>query len=112
MLTGSGTSQTGTNPMSQTYAILSKDTFKTLYRALNDSVAAGNLSQYEKEEIQDTLDKVLYNGTTRKWFQVIDYNDPSFATSSGRAQYDHYGVYPVTETNTYPHPHTIGYCDS
>ena len=46
--------------MSQTYAILSKDTFKTLYRALNDSVAAGNLSQYEKEEIQDTLDKVLY----------------------------------------------------
>ena len=46
---------------------------------------------------------------TRKWFQVIDYNDPSFATNSGRAEYDHYGVYPITETNTYPHPHTIGY---
>ena len=67
--------------MSQTYAILSKDTFKTLYRALNDSVAAGNLMEDEKEEIQDALDKVLYNGTTRKWFQVIDYNEESFYES-------------------------------
>jgi hypothetical protein len=95
--------------MSQTYTILSKDTFKTLYRSLNHSVKAGAISQYEAEEIQNTLDKVIYNGTTRQYFQVIDYNDPSYANSSGRAQYDHYGVYPVTETNTYPHPHTIGY---
>jgi hypothetical protein len=97
--------------MSQTYAILSKDTVKTLYRALNDSVAAGNLYEDEKEEIQDALDKILYNGTTRKWFQVIDYNDPSFATCYDRARYDHYGVYPISETNTYPHPHTIGYSE-
>ena len=95
--------------MSKTYTVIHKNTFETLYRSLNDSVNAGSISKYEAEEIQDTLDKIIDNGTTRKWFQVIDYNDPSFATNSGRAEYDHYGVYPITETNTYPHPHTIGY---
>ena len=94
--------------MSQTYTVLHKDTFKTLYRSLNHSVKSGAISQYEAEEIQDALDKVLYNGTTRQWFQVIDYNDPSFATSSGRARYDHYGRYPIQEERKYPHPHTIG----
>ena len=94
--------------MSQTYTVLHKDTFKTLYRSLNHSVICGKLEQWEADEIQDQLDKVLYNGTTRQWFQVIDYNDPSFATSSGRARYDHYGRYPIQEERKYPHPHTIG----
>ena len=98
--------------MSQTYTLLDKDDFKTMKRSLNHSVRDGHLKEWEADELIEALDKVINNGTTRKWFQVIDYNDPSFATSSGRAQYDHYGVYPVTETNTYPYPHTIGYCDS
>ena len=96
-------------PMSQTYTILHKETFRTIKRSLNHSVQTGDLPEYEAKEILKSLNKVIHNGTTRQWFQVIDYNDPSFATSSGRAQYDHYGIYPITERNTYPHPHTIGY---
>ena len=98
--------------MSQTYFRIEKDSFSVIRRSLKQSLEDGKFDCYDEEIaeylIKEIADKILYNHTSRKNYQVIDYNDPSYSQSSGRAQYDHYGTYPILEEVKYPHEHTMG----
>ena len=83
--------------MSQTEFLISKTDFKVIHRALRKSLDENEFQTFEKEcaeyLLKDIQSKILYNGTTRKNWQVVKYNDPSWKSSSGRTKYPHYGTY-------------------
>ena len=83
--------------MDQTEFLISKTGFKVIYRALKRSLNENEFQTIEKESAEYLLkniqSKILYNGTTRKNWQVVKYNDPSWENSSGRTKYTHYGTY-------------------
>jgi hypothetical protein len=76
---------------------ITKDEFNLIYRTLNIAYEAGNFQTYDKECVEhllkDIQENIIQCGTTRKNWQVVEYNDPSFACYTNRQQYDHYGKY-------------------
>ena len=76
---------------------ITKDDFQIIYRTLNNAHKEGKFETYNKECVEILLkysdENILNCGTTRKNWQVIEYNDPSFACYTNRQQYDHYGKY-------------------
>ena len=82
--------------MTTTYMRIDKDEFRVINRALRKFLEQGNLSEYDLDrEISEYLiDKIRKNifgcGTTRKNWQVVDWNDP-VGKYFGKNQYDHYG---------------------
>ena len=83
--------------MDQTEFLISKTDFRVIYRALRKSLDENEFQTIEKEcaeyLLKDIQSKILHNGTTRKNWQVVKYNDPSWENSSGRTKYPHYGTY-------------------
>ena len=83
--------------MDQTEFLISKTDFRVIYRALKRSLNENEFQTIEKESaeylLKDIQSKILHNGTTRKNWQVVKYNDPSWENSSGRTKYTHYGTY-------------------
>ena len=83
--------------MEQTEFLISKTDFRVIYRALKRSLNENEFQTIEKESaeylLKDIKSKILHNGTTRKNWQVVKYNDPSWENSSGRTKYTHYGTY-------------------
>ena len=83
--------------MDQTEFLITKDDFRVISRALRTSLEGDEFQTYDKEcaehLLEDIQQKILFNGTTRKNWQVVKYNDPSWQSASGRQQYSHYGAY-------------------
>ena len=76
---------------------ISKEAFELIYRTLNVSLNEEKLKYQSKEcaeyLLKDIQNHILNSGTTRKNWQVVDYNDPSFELTTNRQQYDHYGEF-------------------
>tara|TARA_B100002019_G_scaffold289226_1_gene304395 strand:+ start:927 stop:1178 length:252 start_codon:yes stop_codon:yes gene_type:complete len=76
---------------------ITKDEFNLIYRTLNIAYEAGKFETYDKECVEyllkDIEENIIECGTTRKNWQVVEYNDPSFASCVNRQQYDHYGEF-------------------
>ena len=77
---------------------IDKEEFRVIYKALRKLLEQGNLSEYsfDREISENLMEKINSNiffcGTTRKNWQVVDWNDPAGKSlSMGRKQYDHYG---------------------
>ena len=88
----------GGSLMTTTYMRIDKNDFSVIYRALNHYLEEGNLSKYDldrevAEYLTEKIQKnIFFCGTTRKNWQVVDWNDPAGKSfSKGRKQYDHYG---------------------
>ena len=83
--------------MNQTEFLINKTDFKVIHRAIKKSLDENEFKTFEKESaeylLKDIESKILCNGTTRKNWQVVQYNDPSFENTSGRTKYSHYGTY-------------------
>jgi len=76
---------------------INKDQFIIIYRALNEYLKTCKSPSFEQEYVEiimRNIDRYIFNcGTTRKNYQVVEYNDPSFESYNNRKQYDHYGEY-------------------
>ena len=83
--------------MKQTEFLITKDDFRVVYKALRRGLEEEQFVRMEKEcaeyLLKDIQRKILHNGTTRKNWQVVKYNDPSWKDASGRTKYSHYGEY-------------------
>ena len=83
--------------MDQTEFLITKDDFRVISRALRKSLEEDEFQTYDKEcaeyLLEDIQQKILFNGTTRKNWQVVKYNNPEWKSASGRQQYSHYGTY-------------------
>ena len=69
------------------------ESLEIIRRALEDD----EFQTYDKEDVEYLMEeirhKILHNGTTRKNWQVVKYNNPEWKSASGRQQYSHYGTY-------------------
>ena len=88
----------GGSVMTTTYMRIDKEEFRVIYKALRKLLEQGNLSEYSfdreiSEHLMEEIQKnIFFCGTTRKNWQVVDWNDPAGKSfSKGRKQYDHYG---------------------
>ena len=81
----------------KTYFRIDKEGFKIINRALRLALSEEKFNSCDKESaeylVEEIKRKILYCGTTRKNWQVVDYNDPSFSTCYDRTQYSHYGEF-------------------
>ena len=81
----------------KTYFRLDKDDFKVIKKALRFALSEEQFKYIDKESaeylIEEISNKIIGCGTTRKNWQVVDYNDPSFSTCYDRTQYSHYGEF-------------------
>ena len=82
--------------MTTTYMRIDKEEFRVINRSLNILINEGRLKDYNLEIAEHLTKQIQLNilgcGTTRKNWQVVDWNDPASKSHSlGRKQYDHYG---------------------
>ena len=81
----------------QTEFLITKDGFRVVYMALRRALEDDEFQTYDKEDVEYLMEeiqhKILHNGTTRKNWQVVKYNNPEWKSASGRQQYSHYGTY-------------------
>jgi len=68
------------------------------------------LTCQDRENVEELLSNIssTIHGNTRKYWQLVKYNNPSYSQCYDRKQYGHYGTYPPIKEETYPHKHTIG----
>ena len=69
--------------MTTTYMRIDKEEFRVIYKALRKLLEQGNLSEYSfdreiSEHLMEEIQKnIFFCGTTRKNWQVVDWNDPA-----------------------------------